>query len=305
MEFIKYNGWDCVRLTNGMVELIVTREIGPRILRYGFVGGANVFGEIIADRGGKFEKGWVNRGGHRLWIAPEASPWSYEPDNLAYAEVVAIAGGIQTRQNPGPITPVEKRMDIVLDSVTGGVRVNHHLTNRGDEPVRLAVWAISVMGVKGTVIVPLPKKVPHDPCLFPTQHWALWSYTDFADPRWELGHDYLRLHQDPDIFSPQKVGLRHREGWVAYQKDDLLFVDAFEHLDEATYPDDGVNFEAFTNSEFLELETLGPLVTLEPGESASFLECWMLFRGLKPCETEADISLYIKPLAKSISQKHI
>ena len=33
MEMVKFNGWDCIRLTNGKVELLVTRDIGPRIIR--------------------------------------------------------------------------------------------------------------------------------------------------------------------------------------------------------------------------------------------------------------------------------
>ncbi|GAB4537264.1 MAG: hypothetical protein Fur0020_05790 [Thermodesulfovibrionia bacterium] len=35
---VHYNGWDnCVQITNGIIELIVTIDVGPRIIRYGFV----------------------------------------------------------------------------------------------------------------------------------------------------------------------------------------------------------------------------------------------------------------------------
>lgn len=305
METIAYNGWDCIRLSNGTVELIVTREIGPRIIRYGYVGGPNVFGEIPADQGGRDEKEWVNRGGHRLWIAPESAPWSYEPDNGPYAEATAISGGIRTRQDPGPLTSVEKGMEIHLDDASGAVRVDHRLTNRGKAPVRLSVWAVSVMGLDGTAIIPLPKKIPHTECLVPTGNWSLWSYTDFADPRWDFGHDYLRFRQDPSMAAPQKVGIRHREGWVAYQRENLLFINAFDHLEGAGYPDGGVNFETFTNDQILELETLGPLVTLEPGESSLLTERWALVRDFSPCSTEEEISARIRPLADAFLRKRM
>jgi hypothetical protein len=42
----------------------------------------------------------------------------------------------------------------------------------------------------------------------------------------------------------------------------------------------GCTFETFTNADFLELETLGPLTTLAPGQSVSHTERWTAHRGL-------------------------
>ena len=40
VEKTAYAGWpNCYRITNGEVELIVTTDVGPRVIRYGFVGG--------------------------------------------------------------------------------------------------------------------------------------------------------------------------------------------------------------------------------------------------------------------------
>jgi hypothetical protein len=36
----------------------------------------------------------------------------------------------------------------------------------------------------------------------------------------------------------------------------------------------GCTFETFTNADFLELETLGPLTTLASGQSVSHIERW-------------------------------
>ena len=52
-ERIKYNGWqNCMRLSNKEVELIVTADVGPRIIRFAFVGERNVLGEIADQAGG-------------------------------------------------------------------------------------------------------------------------------------------------------------------------------------------------------------------------------------------------------------
>ena len=46
MQKVEFNGWDCVRLANRQVELIVTTEVGPRIIRFGFKGRKNLMAEI-------------------------------------------------------------------------------------------------------------------------------------------------------------------------------------------------------------------------------------------------------------------
>src|SRR5689334_6210153 len=78
IEKIQYRGWpNCYRISNGEVELVVTTDVGPRIMRYGFVGGPNVFKEFEEQMGKSGEPTWQPRGGHRLWIAPEDPVLSY------------------------------------------------------------------------------------------------------------------------------------------------------------------------------------------------------------------------------------
>ena len=83
MEKVNYLGQpNCYRLSNGTVEVIVSTDVGPRILRYGFVGEENVLGEY-PDLKVTSELGeWTAYGGHRLWTAPEAMPRTYSPDSL-------------------------------------------------------------------------------------------------------------------------------------------------------------------------------------------------------------------------------
>jgi len=48
VEKVEYKGWhNCYRVTNGEVELIVTGDVGPRVIRFGFVGGQNLFKELL------------------------------------------------------------------------------------------------------------------------------------------------------------------------------------------------------------------------------------------------------------------
>src|SRR5882724_7848316 len=69
-------------------------------------------------------------------------------------------------------------------------------------------------------------------------------------------------------------------GWGAYYRNGGLFVKRAPIIAGARYPDFGCNFELFTNPDFLELETLGPLVELRPAESIVHSEHWWLFSNV-------------------------
>ncbi|TFH18348.1 MAG: hypothetical protein E4H02_00035 [Lentisphaerales bacterium] len=295
-ERIKYNGWqNCMRLSNKEVELIVTADVGPRIIRFAFVGERNVLGEIADQAGGTGETEWMIRGGHRLWIAPEEKPKSYELDNTAIS-IEEIPCGIRTTQEPGNLTHVEKSMEINLASDTNDVTLKHVLTNRGKTSITLAPWALTVMALRGTAIIPMPKHVPHTDRLTHNQEWSLWGYTDLSDPRWKLGPKYIMFRQDPTK-GPNKLGIAHREGWVAYLLDEFAFIKRYVHVERAQYPDGGVSFETFSNEEILELESIGPLTTLKHGQSVRHEERWSLHRHIPVCGTEAEIDSHVLPLA--------
>jgi len=95
IEKVPYAGWlNCYRMTNGAVEIVVTSDVGPRIMRYGFVGGQNLFKEYPESLGQSGEAEWQLRGGHRLWAAPEQHPRTYAPDNGA-VEIKAGRGVLE------------------------------------------------------------------------------------------------------------------------------------------------------------------------------------------------------------------
>ena len=86
VEKLDYRGWpNCYRISNGTVDLIVTTDVGPRVIRYGFVGGQNMFKEFDAQMGRGGEDTWQGRGGHRIWMAPEDRVETYALDNSPIA----------------------------------------------------------------------------------------------------------------------------------------------------------------------------------------------------------------------------
>src|SRR5438093_4647174 len=111
MEKVAYfNQPNCYKLSNGTVELIVTTDIGPRIIRYGFVGEDNIFGEIPEMKVPTELGDWRPWGGHRLWTAPEAMPRSYSPDNTPIKFKIEGKDTIRLIQPVEPKTGIQKEV---------------------------------------------------------------------------------------------------------------------------------------------------------------------------------------------------
>jgi len=281
MSKVAYGGWeDCVRLTNGEIELIATTQVGPRVIRFGFVGGQNVFKEFEADLGQTGGDAWRPYGGHRLWHAPEAKPRTYSPDN-GPVEWSWNKSRLVITQPTEADTGIRKAMRIVMNPDMNHVRVEHILTNENPWDVRLAPWALTMMAPGGRGVFPQEFYRSHTEYLLPARPLVLWHYTNMADPRWTWSAKYIQLRQDPEATDPEKVGFLNKQGWAAYVLNGEVFAKCFEAPDaEATYPDYNCNTETFTNAEILEVETLGPLTTLaSEGGHVELVEDWYLFKA--------------------------
>src|ERR1700692_1518851 len=65
IEKVNFKGWpNCWRVSNGEVELVVTGDVGPRVMRYGFAGGQNFFKEFAGQMGKAGEAEWQPGGEH-------------------------------------------------------------------------------------------------------------------------------------------------------------------------------------------------------------------------------------------------
>jgi hypothetical protein len=299
-ETIAYKGWpNCYRMANGHVELIITTDVGPRVIRFGFVGGDNEFKEYTEQLGKTGGNAWRVYGGHRLWHAPEQEPRTYYPDNEP-VKLEQHEGFVRLIQPVEVTTGMQKEMDIRLATDAARVEVLHRLRNTNRVPVELAPWALSVMAPGGVAIVPLPPRGSHPEDLPPGNSLTLWKYTDMTDPRWGWGRQYILLRQDSSpAVKPQKLGMAVLDGWAAYARDGRLFVKTFGYRREARYADFGCNFETFTNREMLEMETLGPLTSIAPGAAVEHAETWRLFRDVPAPRSDADCEKHILPHAKT------
>ncbi|MFQ3548147.1 MAG: hypothetical protein SNJ70_00160 [Armatimonadota bacterium] len=288
---------ECVIISNDTVEVLVTTQLGPRIIAYRFINGENILGELTDADVVPTEWGeWHPWGGHRLWHSPEAKPRSYVPDNDPVK--VDIVGGDTVIVN-APFeyqTGIQKEMIIKLASNGTKLEVIHKLTNKGVWTIKLAPWALTIMKGGGTTICPQEPFIPHTGELLPARPLTMWHYTDFTDSRWTLGKKYILLKSDDTLDFAQKVGAANKQGWAGYLLDKQLFIKRFAYVDGEEYPDYGCNFETYTCGSFMEVETVGYLSTLKPGDSAVHTEYWYLFNDVECDLSEDSIDKSILPL---------
>jgi len=295
-EIVPYAGWQRnLRIANDDTELIVTLDVGPRILSYRTGDGANVFKTFEEELGGSGEDRWLSRGGHRLWTAPEDEIATYHQDNFPVSHHEESGGWSFVSNQSEPIS-IRKELNVRLESTGSAVSVGHLVTNEGSRPLRLATWGLSVMDAGGMAIIPQPPLGEHPRDLLPNRGIVVWPYSDLTDIRFTLGRRFILLQQTEEG-TPFKIGLIHRENWVAYLVGETLFLKTIELLPATEYPDGGCNFEMFTNKDMLELESLGPLQLVEPGASVGHTEHWRLFSGIEAAEITSEDALmeWIKP----------
>ncbi|GAB4431909.1 MAG: hypothetical protein Kow0031_13160 [Anaerolineae bacterium] len=281
-------GLECVSLKNSAIELLVTQSTGPRIIRLGLPGGSNLLAELpdlLLDCPGRGQMHlW---GGHRLWHSPEVKQRTYLPDDQPVS-ITPIENGLLVVPPLEAASGIQKTLRLTLPDDSATVVIDHTLQNNGLWPVELSPWAITMMKPGGTAILPQPVGNADPDGVLPNRRLALWPYTDINSPYIQWGDRFVFIHARGEG-GPLKVGYPNPAGWLAYHINGTLFVKQADYLPDAVYPDFGSSTECYCRWDFIELETLGPVTTLAPGEAVTHRETWRLFANVnfEPTEDSA------------------
>jgi hypothetical protein len=286
-----YHGWtDAVRLSNGLVEVVVVPSIG-RVMQFRFDGEDDgpfwenpaLAGRTAAPAAGE----WANYGGDKIWPSPQASwpeviarawpppadfdglPMKAETTGSSVTLISAVdsAFGVQTRRrielSPGrPVITITT----TFEKVAG-------------HPVEIGVWVITQ--VKDPVAI---FALPAD---FAGRGGAYVRLSDEAPPDLKLEPDWISLTRDPA--KNHKIGLRSGMLlWVG--RTAMLRIDS-ALTPGGKYPDGGSSAEIYTNADplaYVELEMLGPLAQLKVGDKIEQVATYTLARRTGP-DPEADV----------------
>jgi hypothetical protein len=223
-------------------------------------------------------------------MAPEDPILSYGLDDSP-VEIIPIENGLKITKPTEADSGIEKSIQVVLPDDRPRAVITHQLKNSSSLPVKFAPWAITQFRTGGTAILPLNDV---DTGFLPNRNLVLWPYTDLTNGNLLLGRRYLLVNAAME--SPFKIGFANPIGWLAYWLEDILFVKSAGYVAQAIYPDHGSSSECYCNSQFLELETLGPLQMIQPGDSIQHVETWQLFHAPTQPVNEPDIQQLVAQL---------
>ncbi|MBQ3141877.1 MAG: hypothetical protein IJC25_07940, partial [Clostridia bacterium] len=210
-------------ITNGIVDLKVTVDVGPRVIYYALCGGENVMfnddtraiTHTAEEPGFKRtfgERTWYIYGGHRIWASPEDYPLSYYPDNDPVA--VDVKGNTFTFTPPvQDVTDYQYTLVLTLDENSGHVDVQNRVRNTSGGVRNIAAWALTVLAPGGLEIIPQPNDYFE---FLSNRELVLWPYSNMADQRVYWGKDFITLRSVEGAECPFKLGINLTPGWALY-----------------------------------------------------------------------------------------
>jgi len=304
-------GWKSVHLDNGLVSAAVVPDVGGRVLQFWLGEHAFLFvnphlaGQLYTPEenwGDGTMASWKNYGGNKTWPAPQG--WSGPDEWAGPPDPVLDSGRFRTlnvedlravvQSPPDPRTGLQITRELILAPHAAHALLRRTMRNVSDRQVRWSLWDVTQLECgdgRGAVRPGCRMSIPVHPSSRFAQGFSV-LYGPADNMQWRT--------DDPSVFGIEyagmlgKVGLDSQAGWVAFNDDSWTFLHQFEVDPAASYPDGGATVEVWTqgpgtaagidfdqaqlHGQFMEMEVLGPLVGLAPGEQASADLVWAACR---------------------------
>lgn len=262
VNYAAFRGWaGAVHLSNDLVTATVVPEIG-RIMDFGFSGSNGVF---WADRAldGHPASSWPNFGGDKAWPAPQSN-WGWPPPTGFDGSSYAIS---------------DNGAEVVLRSpvdATFGIQVTRCIRLIPNEPImRVTTIFEQITGVTNDVSIWVVTQMQSPERMF----FPVADNSILAN-----GWQNLGKPTPPDLVVSNNLVSFSRDTLTAHKvgadSDRLLWIGSDACLEMTapriageTYPDNESSVEIYTKQgedNYIELELLGPMTELRPGESVSY-----------------------------------
>lgn len=292
----------CVKISNGIIDAVVSIDFGPRILFFGFTGEANVFYtdpsrrcKIPLDPVSGQPETFYYYGGHRLWFSRERSVKTILPDNEPV--VYSILPDSVRFLPPRPKwSDFQVGFDIIMGEDASDIMVVHTAKNCSREVRTCSLWPITMLSGNGLLI--LPQNVEEDSPFLPNRTVVYWPGTDIRDSRIFYGNRYLTVARAAGSEKALKIGCNNALGWSAFVGEKYTFLKRYVHNPQAAYPDFGCSCELQIDEDYTEIQTLSPVYRVEPDQGIRHVENLSLFRthcSVSP-QDESGITQYIDNL---------
>jgi hypothetical protein len=285
-----------VHLTHGDATAVLSFEVGGRPLEFSFRGMKALWLDPAEKQPTVGKPRSISAG--RFDIGPELITPAH-PVLWSGAWTAEITGPRQARltSEQDPATGIQLVRNFTLENVSQTalarrgekrgalLRCEQIMTNTSKALREVCHWGRSFSPGGGICLIPLKGR-----SRFPGQYAM---YEDSAIINVRNTDDKIRLRDGfLEILSPPrkpKLGFDSTAGWLAYlMPDDTLFVKRYAVDPNRVYGEAaGLTLSVwYPPGDRIELEPIGPLERLQPGQSASFTEEWWLLKYPFPKPSE-------------------
>jgi hypothetical protein len=275
---VSYRGWpESYLLSNGIAEALVVPAIG-RVMQFRLAG--NPVGTFWENQAldGRLDcqpsDEWLNFGGDKCWPAPQ-SAWPQQqgrawPPPFAFDGLpmqATVTGGALVLSSPiDSAWGIQAVRHIELGPRQAVLRIRTEYRKLHGPPAEVAIWSITQM------------QEPERICML-------------LNPESKLPGGYVRLLEEEPAELEIEGGLlflaRHRRAYTKIGADGAslawIGTNCVIRIDvqpmPGDYPDGGCLTEIYTNPDplnYVELETLGPLVSLRAGDRAEHIATYTI-----------------------------
>jgi len=248
-------------LQYGKTRIVIDPEVGARIVSL-------KFDSIELLTGKELEPDYY---GSSLWLSPFSEYWP-QPlalDKSGY-EVQKIKNGYSYKSQLDTLHLLQYRKSVRYDPGNAGLELEYHIKNLSDSIKKLSAWEVTRLYKEGISffpvnpetrekIVPLAKTIESK-----MKDHILWhSY----DPE-----DILTKGESPKLYADGK------EGWIAYVRDNILFVKSYPDVEYTHFAPGEQEIEIYVKPDlpYIEIEIQNPYTSLLPGESLIWTLNWHL-----------------------------
>ncbi len=282
---------DCIELFNETTRVVLEPNLGGRVLVYA-LNGKNVLWINQENEGKPYVEGepYGYPGAGRFDYGPEQTgpkssdlffgPWKAEitgaREAAMYSEMDPVSG-----------VTLERRFK--LEKEGSHLTCTQIIKNTGEGIARHYHWSRTFVKGGGISLTPLN---PHSKYPEGYLHYGPGRAMNFEpgeEPNIRKREGILEIIGPP---SRRKFVMDCEEGWLGYiTLDNQLFIKKFKIFPDRPYWDMAApTVSIWYNSDTMcEIEPMGPLEILEPGEAAAFTEHWFLYDYSYPVNRVADL----------------
>jgi hypothetical protein len=282
----EWRGWDARVLRNLVAEVVVVPGIG-RVMQFRLLDGQEPSGAFwshpaLGPTLAPDENGWINFGGDKAWPAPQAEwariagrGWPPPATFDAVAHAASVEGEAIVLTSPvDPAYGIRVRRKIALHPTKAEMSIETTYEKVQGAPVRIAVWTITQLASPRVMTVALPER-----SAFAGGFRGLLP----APPK-NLSVQGRELTIERDTEAKTMIATDgDRLTWRGEEPEPLVVtVENQTPAQPGSVWPDGIHSQIYTSPDgaqaYVELELLGPLHDLAPGQSAALTSRYTLAR---------------------------